>query len=272
MVKSRKSAGAILSLIVALVFPAFAFAENTPEVSDFIRFKERTYTSKSEHLETAIVRYENSGTQITIDLVAVIHIGDRLYFQKLNFALKSYQTVFYEAVGNDFSKSKKPGEPKKQIIPFSDHQQAVAYLGLQQQRNWIDYEAKNFVHADLSWKKLYDLMAIRNQSLTTTFQKLHRLSNKAKSPGSGMASAATARLTGGDSLELKRNMARAMSEAEKLAAKLESQGGTVIATDRNNAVMEKLKPPSTRLNLKGRQRNSPFFSEPLTCPISKNVS
>ncbi|MGY8639736.1 MAG: hypothetical protein ACKVJU_01435 [Verrucomicrobiales bacterium] len=256
-----------------MVLPILSFAKNGPEVSDFIRFKERTSTSKSEHLETAIVRYENPGTQTTIDLVAVIHIGDRLYFQKLNAALKSYQTVFYEAVGNDFPKSKKPAEPKKQNIPFSDRQQAVAYLGLQQQRNWIDYEAKNFVHADLSWKELYDLMAIRNQSLTTTFQKLHRLSNQGKSPGSGMASAATGRLTGGDPLELKRNMARSMSEGEKLAAQLESHGGTVIVTDRNNAVMEKLNAAINAPESEGTPKKfAIFFTEPLTCPISKNVS
>lgn len=237
MAMNWKMAAATSLLITSLISPSLRCAEKSPEVSDFIRFNERTSTSKSEHLETAIVRYEKSESQTTVDLVAVVHIGDRAYFQKLNGALKTYQTVFYEAVGSDFQKSKISGEPKKQKIAFSNRQQAVAYLGLQQQRNWIDYDAKNFVHADLSWKELYDLMAIRNQSITTTFQKMNKLSNKG---GIGMGSATTERLTGGDPLELKRNMARAMSEGEKLAAQLESQGGTVIVTDRNSAVMVKL--------------------------------
>lgn len=48
---------------------------------------------------------------------------------------------------------------------------ASSFLGLEFQLDSIDYEAKNFIHADVDWKQYNELMTAKSQSFATLFTR-----------------------------------------------------------------------------------------------------
>src|SRR6056297_2251383 len=65
----------------------------------------KTEDNKPQALQTAIVRYRGKpGTEYAdqiVDLVGVVHIGQREYYEQLNKRLGRYDTVLYELVAPD---------------------------------------------------------------------------------------------------------------------------------------------------------------------------
>lgn len=98
-----------------------------------------------ESLEVATVRYEKDG--IIVDLISAIHIGDTTYYQQLNKQFVQYDSLLYELVGpKGATPKKKEGIDVYKIVGL--------FLDLDSQVDCVDYKAKNFVHADLSFEEM----------------------------------------------------------------------------------------------------------------------
>ena len=83
-------------------------------------------------------------------MVAVVHIGERAYYERLNKEFEKYDAVLYELVAPEGNKPPKGGE-KKSDNPVAMLQQGMKlFLRLEHQLEVVDYQKANFIHADLS--------------------------------------------------------------------------------------------------------------------------
>ena len=121
-------------------------------------------------LETAIVRYASAtgeGT-VTVDLVGAVHVGDRDYYRQLNREMTQYDSLLYELVAPPGTRIPKGG--RKSDNPIAIIQQLVkTFLDLDAQTDQIDYTKKNFVHADLSFEQMAEVMRKRGDTGVTVF-------------------------------------------------------------------------------------------------------
>jgi TraB/PrgY/gumN family len=141
-----------------------------------------------QKLQTGIARFRSSQGQ-TVDLVAVIHVADSSYYDRLNKHFQQYDSVLYEMVldvpksvshQNDVREllGREKKEPKIDTTrggkdPLSLVQKKLAStLGLAFQMEHIDYSPDNFRHADLTLKEFEDAMASKGESPLSLFQKL----------------------------------------------------------------------------------------------------
>lgn len=203
-----------------------------------------------DRLQTAVVRFEKGDT--IVDLVAVVHLGDAAYYDNLNQWLKGYDKVLYEMVGGEVQPKGEAPEgdqaPDKVAGIHSLQKLAKSFLGLEFQLDGIDYEATNFVHADVNWDELNELMTARNENFVTLFTRAMALAEEGEITGipsdeteiKEMLKQLLSDLMSGDSGSLKRTIAPLMSEAETFISELEGKDGTVLVSERNRVVMEKL--------------------------------
>lgn len=213
------------------------------EGTDFIRFEPG---ETSDHLQTAIVSYE-SPQKVRVDLIGAIHIADKAYFDALNVRFKRYDAVLYELVGPAFSERGK-------TAPSND-QQRLAWVGqlqakmketlkLHGQLESIDYQARNFVHADMGTEQFTKSQEQKNESFLTLYLKA-ALAQKDANAKSGLDSDAaglvmllkllTARDT---STGLKRMIAQQFDSVEGIMAGVESGNGTALVGERNRVALE----------------------------------
>ncbi len=214
------------------------------EVLDSVRFMERP-DGKAE-LQTAVVPFTHTdGTQV--DLVSVVHIGDDDYFQSMNRVLSGYDVVLYELVGGPME-TRQERDARQEIGVTHLLQRVVqSMLGLRYQLDAIDYDRANFVHADATWEDWETLMEARNQSMATLFTRAFELQSdpetlkQLEEMGSEetMAKLMTA-VTEFNPDNFKRTLAPLLSESEHFIMALEGDDGTVIITERNKIVMERL--------------------------------
>jgi hypothetical protein len=122
-------------------------------------------------LQTATVRFTPAAGKggVTVDLVGVVHIGDRTYYKKLNKQLEQYDVVLFELVAPPNTVIPKGGK-RDLNNPLAFVQIAIkAVLGLDAQTEQIDYTRKNFVHADLSLEQMAEAIRKRGDTgLTLT--------------------------------------------------------------------------------------------------------
>lgn len=125
---------------------------------------------------------------------------------------------------------------------------AKVFLGLEFQLENINYEAANFVHADVDWTEYEELMAARNQSFGTIFQRAMALAEDSEGGGivtdeaamNAMMNQLVAAVLTGNSSALKRSLAPFLGEAEELITQIEGEDGTVLVTERNKVVMTRI--------------------------------
>jgi hypothetical protein len=209
---------------------------------------EKPDVAGADRLQTAVVRFEKDG--VIVDLVGVVHLADAAYFADLNQRLQTYDVVLYEMVGGPMQ-SEKPADSAVAEEMGSIHrlqQLAKSFLGLEYQTEAIDYSPGHFVHADVEWLEFDSLMKSRNETILTLLTRTMALADE--DGGVGLASDEAAMqamlqnmlnaLLTGNSAELKRSVAPLLSEAETFITRLESKDGTVLVSERNRIVMEKL--------------------------------
>ena len=137
-------------LVLACLIPTLPAAGADSE-SRFIRIQ-RNENRDPVALQTAIAKYVPAGGQqgVEIDLVAVVHIGEQAYYERLTKEFEKYDAVLYELVAPEGNKPPKGGE-KKSDNPVALLQQGMKlFLGLIYQLEVIDYQKPNLIHADLS--------------------------------------------------------------------------------------------------------------------------
>ncbi len=222
---------------------AFGLLPAAEEPTDFIRFVEE---EKSDSLQTAVVSYE-SPQKTKVDLVGAIHIADKAYFDALNTRFKGYEAVLYELVGPSFEERGKPDAQKEaQKLQWVGQLQTMMRdaLKLHGQLEGIDYQAKNFVHADMNMTQFTQTQDTKQESFLTLYLKAMQ-AQKAANEKRGVSSDAAGMvmllkiLTMKDSsTELKRMIAREFDSVEDIMAGVESGDGTVLVGERNRVALE----------------------------------
>lgn len=232
----------LLFLATTLALGA-AHAAEKAEPTDFIRFHEE---EKSDSLQTAIVSYE-SPQKARVDLVGAIHIADKAYFDTLNTRFKGYQAVLYELVGPSMEERQNAGVMKDaQKLQWVGQLQTMMRdtLKLHGQLEGIDYNAKNFVHADMNMSQFTKTQDKKQESFLTLYLKAMQ-AQQAASAESGVSSDAAGMVmilkilaSKDSSTELKRMIAREFDSVEDLMAGIESGGGTVLVGERNKVALQ----------------------------------
>jgi hypothetical protein len=221
-----------------------AEAEPRPDLppgdGDFVRYLDG---AERQLLQTGVVRYIK-GDRI-VDLVGAVHLADPGYFDALNTQLEQYDAVLYEMVGGEFqTRDLSQADPEIAQVQMA-HGLLNKVLGMEYQTEGIDYDRLNFIHADIDWTQYGELMASRNQSLATLFERAMAVAQGGDAPAlltdeeatNSMFNKLISGLTTGNTADLKRAMAPFLGEAETFITKIEGDDGTVLVTERNKVVM-----------------------------------
>ncbi|MCO8122063.1 hypothetical protein NHH03_09965 [Stieleria sp. TO1_6] len=180
-------------------------------------------------LQTAIVRYTGKpGTRYDgaiVDLVGVVHIGEKAYYDDLDNRLSKYDSVLYELVAPDGTRIRPEDLKDRRSIIASMQTGMKDMLKLEYQLERIDYMAENFRHADMSPEEFSKDLARRGDSV---------LKMVARMMGAGLASQSK---TGGDmgvlmamfsqdrSTAMKNAMARQLIDMEAVTTGINDHNG-----------------------------------------------
>ena len=155
-------------LVLACLIPTLPAAGADFRNPEFIRIQ-RNENRDPVALQTAIAKYVPAGGEkgAEIDLVAVVHIGEQAYYERLNQEFEKYDAVLYELVAPEGNKPPKGGEMKSDN-PLAMLQQGMKFfLGLEHQLEVVDYRKSNFIHADLSPEGMKKAMKERGDDKMT---------------------------------------------------------------------------------------------------------
>ena len=135
--------------------------------SDFARFVE---VGSGGHFDTAITTYRKGDVEVV--LYGAVHIADQRCYRELNQRFRRCDALLYELVAEEGARpSRKRG--KEGFSPVSALQQALKNgLQLSFQLDEIDYQAANFVHADMTPREFQSSMAERGESLLSIMYKM----------------------------------------------------------------------------------------------------
>ncbi len=233
-------------------------SEQKADRPQFVRLLLRK--NEPQYLQTAIVSYvvrDNSSQAKTlstgetgrprpswpkdlrVDLVGVIHIADRGYYEQLNKILRKYDVVLYELVAPEGTRVT-PGQAPAH--PVSALQKSLTnMLGLAYQLDVIDYHRPNFVHADLSPEEFLEAMKERGES---TWAMLLRAfgyewaKSLMQQKSTNDADLLQALFSKDRQFQLKRLFAKELSEdVEGQIRALEGPQGSTLITGRNERVL-----------------------------------
>ena len=156
-------AAAVLAAFACLLAAAPAQASgDAPDAipSDFVRFVE---AGDGGRLETAITRYRKDDVEVTF--YAAVHIADAACYAALNDRFTACDALLYELVAAPDARPGK-GRQERGFSPVSLLQRGLkTSLELAFQLDEIDYQAKNFVHADMTPQEFEHSMAERGESM-----------------------------------------------------------------------------------------------------------
>jgi len=156
---------AALVLVFAPAMPVCAESETT-----FVRVAEDDQNQPLA-LQVAIASYAPRTGDARVDLISAIHIGDREYYEELNNRFHSYDALLYELVAPSDAVVSRPDTERSSVI--SNMQIMMKnMLELSFQLDEINYDASNFVHADLTPVELSQSMDERGESLYVYFWRL----------------------------------------------------------------------------------------------------
>lgn len=166
-------------------------------IADYMRFKRRSDDSDngSSELQTAIVSYKKRFPWILlnpflqVDLVSTIHIADKEYFTALQKELEPYDSILYEMVTSKESlenrrnpiaaKRLKTSRSRGFSILGLIQRQMARVLALDFQLDCLNYEAKNWYHADLDFETFTLLQKEKGESFYSFARDMTIRSTKA---------------------------------------------------------------------------------------------
>ena len=218
---------------------------DSEESSDFIRFTEDDHGGGK--LESAIATYKNADG-VTVHLVAALHVAEKSYYRDLSKTFEGYDALLYEMVKPKGAHIPSPAEGAKPaggiISMFQRFLKDV--LKLEFQLDAIDYNAKNFVHADLDVETFYKLQEQRGESLVTLMLRsmlteMQRAGQPGAAPPITLFDILAAMNSPDSSRQYKLLLARQFGDVESQIAALEGPDGTVILTERNKAALKVLR-------------------------------
>jgi hypothetical protein len=238
------------AFLLTFLFPvilAAADAKNDYPLGDFIRVTVPEGKKTAVSYDTAIAKFADEKNNVQVDLIGAIHVGDKAYYAELNEIFKRYDVVLYELVAEENAKpTVKDGDAQDRSVLAALQSGMGSALALEHQLNHVNYEAKNFVHADLSPVEFVQRVSERGD-LTQMFYRAMVLSAK-KSGADAQKDELKmqGRLLGSffaadPALSLKRVIAEEMTKQIEDAAWLIGGDGSAIITDRNEAALKVLR-------------------------------
>lgn len=213
----------------------------------YLRFEKQ---AAADTLQVAITSFTHEKTGVKVDLIGVIHIGDRAYFEALNKRFTQYDAVLFELVADPRDAQRPAAKPKgkeKPTHPISLIQRFMQEsLALQFQLDIIDYTKPNFVHADMDPKTFAQRQNARGESMFSLMWKMMQSEmgrQRADQPSTEISPLELMRalLSPDRPLEMKRLLAGHMSEMEDTLSNLDGGDGTVIVNERNDLALKVLK-------------------------------
>ncbi len=134
------------ALLLALLLFPYAVADGS-----FVRMKDGK-TSADAALQTAYAVYTSPTSGVEIVLYGVVHIAEEEYFDQVQRHLDSYDVVLFEGVSP--TEGIEPDDTMKAIGKLQGVMGEL--LGLQFQKDGINYTRSNLVHADMTQQQLLD--------------------------------------------------------------------------------------------------------------------
>ena len=235
----------LLALLASTLWFHHATADELP---DYIRYAE---DAKTARLEVAIRTFALPSGQ-TVDLMAVIHVADDAYYQKLNARFPAYDSVLFELVGNPehltesapLTAEERKNQPAGNGVTFVQ-QSASKYLNLTFQLGAIDYRGKNMVHADTSPAEFEKMQAERGENMLTLFTRAMQAQVNGNINNAAMNELDTFALirillSPNSAAEFKMSLAKVFDQMESITAAMEGKNPSAILGGRNEVVMGKL--------------------------------
>jgi hypothetical protein len=170
------------TLLGLLALSCAAFAQT--KAPEFARV-DQDADKRPRALQMSVASYvpADGDRLLQVDLVGAIHIGDPSYYAELNDRFRDYDVLLYELIAPAGGVSSNRLEKRKGILS-STQIGMTKMLDLSFQLDEVDYDAANFVHADLSPEELRASMEERGESLYVYFWRIFfaTLNEYAKDP------------------------------------------------------------------------------------------
>ena len=224
-----------------------AAKETADEATKFLRIS-RDDDGDLVSMDTAIVRYAPKAKEpgkegVVVDLIGVVHVGEKSYYRQLNKAFEQYDALLYELVAPEGKNVPKQGDQSRH--PLAAMQNGMKdVLELEYQLQHIDYQKKNFVHADMSPEAFSKSMEDRGESI---WQMLLRsmgqniaMSSRQQSGGTSGAALLMAWFSPNRSLVLKRMMAEQFEDLDASMKTFDGPDGSTIISERNKVALKVL--------------------------------
>ncbi len=220
-------------------------AQAAAEIDRFLRIR-HDREGDPLSMETSITRYVGKnadGQRVTVDLIGVVHIGERKYFEQLNEQFEKYDALLYELVAPEGTVVPRGGGDSEGITnPIAALQKGMqSVLGLDFQLDHIDYTAGNFVHADMSPEEFLESMKENDESFFKMALKAVGQGMAMQSGGGTEMSDAgllMAMFSGDRERKLRRMMASQMQDMESGMVIFEGKDGSTIINHRNRKAFE----------------------------------
>ncbi len=195
-------------------------------------------------MQTAVVRFtadDEAHKNLSVDLVAAVHIGEKSYYEELNKQFAGYDALLYELVAPEGTRVPKGGA--KSDHPVSRLQTGMKnLLDLDFQLDHVDYHSKNFVHADMSPDSFSKSMDERGESIwALVFRMLGQsLAEQNKGEKSVDAELLMALFDKNRAMALKRVLAEQFEDLEGMMSAFNGPDGSTLITERNKRALEVL--------------------------------
>jgi len=232
-------AAAVVALVAGYIRAAEPPAAEAGAKSKFLRFVDDN--EGGGRLETAIVTYRNDAG-VTVDLIGAVHVAEAAYYKLLREKFTAYDALLYELI-KPAEGGAAPVEKTRSTTFLATLQQVMKdVLELEFQLDHIDYNAPNFVHADLDLETFQRLQAERGENIFMLMlrQMLADMNRPRNVTETTLTELLIALLSPDRARHLKLLLAKNFEDIEEQMAALEGPGGSVILTERNKAAIRVL--------------------------------
>lgn len=225
-----------------LVLSGAAMAQNT--APEFARI-DHDADQRPRALQMSIASYVPVGGDrlLQVDLVGAIHIGDPAYYAELNERFRDYDVLLYELVAPEGGVSGNRLDKRRGILS-STQIGMTKMLDLSFQLDEVNYDAANFVHADLSPTELRASMEERGESLYVYFWRIFfaTINEYAKDPlGLRDMEMLSSMLAAGEDDSFKVMIAYEMTNLDSVEEVLGDDSSNAVIGARNQRAIDVLK-------------------------------
>ncbi|MFM9067334.1 MAG: hypothetical protein ACKOUR_08410 [Planctomycetota bacterium] len=208
-------------------------------------------------VETAVTRFErlvDGQPALQVDLVSVIHIGEKSYYDSLNELFKKYDAVLYELVAPEGTRPPSASSGQKRVTsahPVSAMQRTMQnMLALDFQLEQVDYARDNFIHADMTPEEMSKSMTERQESWmgmifrsigqSMAQQGIAQQSGDKKGQPANNGQLLMAFFAKDRALRLRRLAAQQFDDMDANMAALQGPNGSTLITERNKKALQVL--------------------------------